>query len=598
MAGAIAPTSTGLNMVAFMTGVNADGTLNAQNGWSWTGSSTAVAYSSSAGSAHDWGKAATITVGLDTAYAWTASQTHFVQQALALWSAVANVTFQLATYSTAKVKVHRPATGGTDADDTYRNGRVGSTSIPVATSGIVNFTTANGYGQLDSYTNTGGYGPDATIHEFGHILGLMHSGTYNGAAIPSRDQSAPEDTTLGSIMSYFGPADSTAKYYQPGTDWTAADGQTYSPQTPMQYDILAIQRLYGTPTTTPLSGGQTFGFNNNTGLDAFDFTKVANPIVTIWDAGIGNTLDLSGFATASTIDLNPGAFSSANGMANNIAIAFGTHIERAVGGAGDDTFTLNLSNDTIDGGGGSNTAIMPGALAQYSFGFTNNALTATPETTGIGATSTLRNIQQLQFSDGTTTAATALPHRIDTTDAATSVSANDDGTAYTGPVSYLHWQYIWSSPDGVALRSNAPSAFLKGGNGSDALQATSGSNVLDGGLGSNFLVGSTGADGGTDTFFADARGGGITWSTAVNFHKGDFATFWGFVAGTSTYTWKADDGAAGYTGATIHATTRGTGNVDASFTFAGMTLPDAQSKLSLTTGNVSGNDYMLIQFTG
>ena len=52
----------------------------------------------------------------------------------------------------------------------------------------------------------------------------------------------------------------------------------------------------------------------------FDFTVNQHPVITIWDGGVNNTLDLSGWSTPSIINLNPGTFSSANGMFNNIAI--------------------------------------------------------------------------------------------------------------------------------------------------------------------------------------------------------------------------------------------------------------------------------------
>ncbi|MBV8912880.1 MAG: hypothetical protein JOZ05_07575, partial [Acetobacteraceae bacterium] len=185
------------------------------------------------------------------------------------------------------------------------------------------------------------------------------------------------------------------------------------------------------------------------------------------------------------------------------------------------------------------------------------------------------------------------------TDAATGTSGGAAGDVYTGPVNYLQWQYIWSSPDGVAISANQPNAFLHGGSGNDALAACGGSNVLDGGDGSNFLVGASGQDGGVDTFFVDGRGGGTTWSTVVNVHAGDLVTFWGFDAAKSTYSWADNDGAAGYTGATIHAATGGVGTpVNASLTFAGLSLADAQSKLAITTGSVQGQDYMLIRFAG
>ena len=55
-------------------------------------------------------------------------------------------------------------------------------------------------------------------------------------------------------------------------------------------------------------------------------------MISIWDGGTNNTLDLSGWSTPATINLNPGTFSSANGQVNSIGIAFGTIIETAIGG--------------------------------------------------------------------------------------------------------------------------------------------------------------------------------------------------------------------------------------------------------------------------
>jgi len=129
------------------------------------------------------------------------------------------------------------------------------------------------------------------------------------------------------------------------------------------------------------------------------------------------------------------------------------------------------------------------------------------------------------------------------TDSATGTSGGDNGTAYTGPTAGLQQQYLWASPADAAITATTPNVFLRGGTGNDALQVQGGTNVLDGGAGSNFLTGGTGADGGTDTFFVDGRGGASTWSTIVNFHHGDSFTLFGFTAGTSTQPWTALDGA-------------------------------------------------------
>ena len=188
------------------------------------------------------------------------------------------------------------------------------------------------------------------------------------------------------------------------------------------------------------------------------------------------------------------------------------------------------------------------------------------------------------------------------TDTATGQSGTAASDIYSGPVAGLQRQYIWSSPDGVALSSAAPDVFLHGGAGADALAVSGGVNVLDDGGGSNFLVGATGGDGGHDTFFLDARDPAVTWSTLVNFHQGDMATIFGFRAGTSTLPWTASDGAAGYSGLTVHSETSGAGTgVNASLTFAGISQAMADAHWSVTVGTLQpgiagATDYLLIQW--
>lgn len=202
-------------------------------------------------------------------------------------------------------------------------------------------------------------------------------------------------------------------------------------------------------------------------------------------------------------------------------------------------------------------------------------------------------------------AANGTPFGIAYTDVTTSGLGYINGDTYTGPVAGLQRQYIWPSTDKVAIVASSPNVFLHGGIGDDALSVTSGTNVMDGGLGSNFLTGGTGADGGMDTFFVDGRSGGVTWSTINGFHHGDAVTVWGFTGastGFSAATGKGAfslDGVQGYQGATIHSELGGAGTgVNASFTLAGMSVADAQAKLTLSTGTVQGNTYLYVAYTG
>jgi hypothetical protein len=143
-----------------------------------------------------------------------------------------------------------------------------------------------------------------------------------------------------------------------------------------------------------------FGFDSNiTGALAsyFNFSLNAAPVLTLYDLGTGNTLDLSGYSSASTVDLNAGTFSSADSMTNNIGIAYNTAIDTAVGGAGNDSFTVNADADTINGGGGSNTVVFSGNRANYTLTASGGTILATSTATAV--TDTLTNIQTLQFAD-------------------------------------------------------------------------------------------------------------------------------------------------------------------------------------------------------
>ena len=162
-----------------------------------------------------------------------------------------------------------------------------------------------------------------------------------------------------------------------------------------------------------------------------------------------------------------------------------------------------------------------------------------------------------------------------------------------GAPSYLQWQYIEAGGDTVAMSAAVSNVFIHGGSGPKAITVSSGTNVLDGGTGSAFLTGGSG----TDTFFVDVRGGGTVWDTLANFHTGDAVTVWGYQAGSGSAQWDGVDGASGYQGATLRLDLAGTGQTDASVTFAGLS-PDRAAGLQLVTGAVGGVPYLYVYNPG
>jgi Ca2+-binding RTX toxin-like protein len=163
---------------------------------------------------------------------------------------------------------------------------------------------------------------------------------------------------------------------------------------------------------------------------------------------------------------------------------------------------------------------------------------------------------------------------------------------YSGPVSGLQIEYIDITSDNLNVTAASPGWFIHSGSGDDAIAITSGTNVLDGGTGSNFLTGGSG----TDTFFVDDRSAvADIWSTVANFHVGDAATIWGVTPQDFNLSWVDGQGAAGFTGLTLHATA--TGKPTASLTLAGFSQADmASGRLSVSFGTdtASGSAYAYV----
>ena len=181
----------------------------------------------------------------------------------------------------------------------------------------------------------------------------------------------------------------------------------------------------------------------------------------------------------------------------------------------------------------------------------------------------------------------------------TSITQQNNGTPYTGPVAGLLNQYINASGDPLNVTANVANSFIVTGRGNDAIDVSQvgGINVLDGATSSNFLVGGTGV-GSRDTFFVDDRNAPADiWSTVVNFHVGDSATVWGITPTGFTQNTVADQGAPGFTGLTLQFIAAGAPT--ASLTLAGYGLADlTNGRLTTSFGTTpDGTPYFNVAAT-
>jgi len=368
--------------VAVISGVDANGRVAEHSYATWRDAQTyptvPAAYANTA-DLFKWGlppigTGATITYWFDTASTWSSDEQAAFVGAMALWSAVANVVITpSADQAGADFRILRePGAKAADWNNMdFVHPAVGATELPVLSASPdnriridTNPVDQGGFGPLSTQFDPAySYLQSTLIHELGHMLGLGHGGPYDHTLIPGSQtyvdpltqQFGPYDMKLWTLMSYVQPGDAAAwvdSYPVQGTNWGGLQ-----PQTPMMLDILAVQRLYGLAAESPLNGdNHHFGFNANITGDInryYDFSINQHPVVTIWAAGADNTLDLSLFDRDATINLNPGTFSSANGMVNNIGIAFFTVINKGIAGSGNDVMIASDVATSLEGRDGS-----------------------------------------------------------------------------------------------------------------------------------------------------------------------------------------------------------------------------------------------------
>ncbi|THD34591.1 MAG: matrixin family metalloprotease [Sphingomonas sp.] len=233
-----------------------------------------------------------------------------------------------------------------------------------------------------AYKGTWGYA--TMMHEIGHTMGLKHGHQdYTNSDLSGYLGTFPRYGTQSLTPDRDGQAWSLMTYTPaPFTNSNFAGEKINQPQTYMQYDVAALQYLYGANYNTH-SEDTTYTFSQTTGEEFINGVGQGAPagnkiFMTIWDGGGNDTIDASNYTTGVTIDLRPGEFSTfdQNQLANNLAYQNLTNlapgniamsllynndtrslIENAKGGVGNDIFIGNTANNTFDGGAGSDTVL-------------------------------------------------------------------------------------------------------------------------------------------------------------------------------------------------------------------------------------------------
>lgn len=477
---------------------------------------------------------------------FTEAQRAAAREAFQYWDDVVSISFREVSADDADMNLGNLAS----APQTQAYARIPTAGLDTTLGGQVREIGGDSWYSASQASNfqldEGLYGMNTLTHEIGHGIGLSHPGAYNfgpGFAVTyANGAEYAQDARNYSIMSYWNPRDLGTAGGDIATrdfDWSLMS-IAYG-ATPMVHDILAAQRIYGADMTTR-TGDNTYGFNASGAdiRDAHDFAKTPWPTMAIWDAGGVDTLDASGYNVNQNIDLTPGSLSSIGGvtyaeamekltfevvnanrtaagytpitratydanmaalaaqpdfrgrLTDNVGIAYGTTIENAKGGSGNDTIFGNAVNNILDGNAGNDILEGRDGDDTLNGGAGDDTLNG-----GAGADAMRGGIgDDLYYVDSQDDVIIEVPgvgngEGVDTVSSSISYTLRNglENLILTGEAANGS-----GNSSNNSLTGNAAANRLDGGAGDDTLSGGGGDDTLLGGAGADSLLGGAGSD--------------------------------------------------------------------------------------------------------